>query len=49
MTGLEVVLGSDGSHTMYEGINSGVRGYYSRGTRILELGYEGIRAGLRGY
>ena len=33
----------------YEGIRAGVRGYYSRGTRILEPGYEGITAGVRGY
>ena len=31
------------------GISAGVRGYYGRGTRVLELGYEGISAGVRGY
>ena len=33
----------------YEGIKSGVRGYYFRGTRILLLGYESISVGVRSY
>ena len=31
------------------GIRVGVRGYQSRGTRVLEPGYEGISSGVRGY
>ena len=44
MPGYEVVLVPG-----YEGISAGVRGYWSRGTRVLEPGYEGISAGVRGY
>ena len=29
----------------YEGVRSGVRGYYIRGMRVLDPRYEGIRSG----
>ena len=33
----------------YVGIGSGVRGYWIRGTWVLEPGYVGIGSGVRGY
>ena len=36
----------------YEGIGAEVRGYWCRGTSVIEpgyAGYEGIGAGVRGY